>query len=104
MTDDNWHPVADADDIAPEEPIKVQIGDEEIALYNVGGEIHATSNICTHAFASMVDGFQEDDVIECPLHGGRFEIKSGKALCAPVTQDLQTFEVKVEDGKVYVKV
>lgn len=104
MTDDNWHPVADATDVAPEEPIKVQVGDEEIALYNIDGDFYATSNICTHGFASMVDGFQEGDAIECPLHGGRFEIKTGKALCAPVTEDLKTFEVKVNDGRVYVKV
>ncbi len=104
MTDDNWHPVANAADIAHEEPIKVQVGDEDIAIYNVDGEFYATSNICTHGFASMVDGFQEGDAIECPLHGGRFDIKSGRALCAPVTEDLRTFEVKVNDGRVYVKV
>ena len=104
MTDDNWHPVANAADVAPEEPIKVQVGDEDIALYNVDGEYYATSNVCTHGFASMVDGFQEGDAIECPLHGGRFDIKSGRALCAPVTEDLRTFEVKVNDGRVYVKV
>ena len=54
MTEATWHSVAAKDDVAPDEPIKVEVGDTEIALFNVDGEISATSNICTHAFASMV--------------------------------------------------
>ena len=103
MTDDTWHSVADESAVMPDDPIKVQVGDEEIALYNVDGTIYATSNICTHAFASMVDGYQEGEEIECPLHEGRFNIKTGEALCAPVSEPLRTFEVKVEGGKVLVK-
>jgi len=99
-----WHQVASAADIKPDEPIKVQIGDDDIALYNVDSEIFATANICTHAFASMADGFQEGDIIECPLHDGRFNIKTGKALCPPVEQDLKIYQTKVEDGTVFIKV
>lgn len=103
MTDGTWHEVANAGDIQPDDPKKANVGGEEIALYNVDGDIYATHNICTHAFASMADGFQEGGEIECPLHEGRFDIKTGKALCAPVSEDLRTYEVKVEDGKVFVK-
>ncbi len=103
LSDGDWHRVAGADEVEPEEPKKVMIGDEEVALFNIDGAIFATSNICTHAFASLCDGFQEGEEIECPLHEGRYNIKTGKALCAPVTDDLDTFEVKVEDGNLYVK-
>ena len=104
LSDGAWHRVAGADEVEPEEPKRVLIGDEEVALFNIDGSIFATSNICTHAFASLCDGFQEGEEIECPLHEGRFNIKTGKAMCAPVTDDLDTFEVKVEDGDVFVKV
>lgn len=103
MTDGTWQEVANESDIQPDDPKKVTVGSEEIALYNVDGGIYATHNICTHAFASMADGFQEGGEIECPLHEGRFDIKTGKALCAPVSEALKTYEVKVEDGKVFVK-
>ena len=103
MSDGNWQQVASADDIQPDEPIKVQVGEDDVALYNVDGEIYATANLCTHAFASMSDGFQEGEEIECPLHDGRFNIKTGKALCPPVEQDLKTYETKVEDGAVFIK-
>jgi naphthalene 1,2-dioxygenase system ferredoxin subunit len=99
-----WHRVADAADVEPDEPKKVQVGEEEIALFNVDGTIHATANICTHAYASLADGFQEGEEIECPLHEGRFNVKTGKALCPPVSEDLRTFEVKVENGGIFVKI
>lgn len=104
MTDDNWHEVAEESGIVEEEPIRVYVDKEEIALFNVGGEIFATGNICTHAMASMHDGIQEGDVIECPLHDGKFNIRTGEALCPPVFEPLPTYEVKVENGKVFVKV
>ena len=65
----------------------------------VGGRTFTTS-----CHASMVDGFQEGDEIECPLHEGRFNIKTGEALCAPVTDALKVFEVKVEGDDILVKV
>ena len=104
MSEDNWHLVAAKADVAAEEPIRVQVGEEDIAIYNLDGDFYATSNICTHAYASMVDGFQEGDEIECPLHEGRFSIKTGEALCAPVTDALKVFEVKVEGDDILVKV
>ena len=104
MSEGNWHRVAATGDVSEEEPIRVQVGEEDIAIYNVAGDFHATSNICTHAYASMVDGFQEGEEIECPLHEGRFNIKTGEALCAPVTDALKVFEVKVEDDDIFVQV
>ena len=104
MSDGIWHEVADADGVVEEEPVRVYVGSDEIALFNVGGEIFATSNICTHAMASMCDGIQDGEVIECPLHDGKFNIKTGAVLCPPVVEPLATYEVKVEKGKIFVKV
>ena len=104
MSEENWHKAANKEDILEDEPIRVQIGEEDIAIYKIGNNYHATSNICTHAYASMVDGFQEGEEIECPLHEGRFNIKTGEALCAPVTDPLKIFEVKIEGEFIFVKV
>jgi nitrite reductase/ring-hydroxylating ferredoxin subunit len=106
VTDKDWQEVMDASAVVEEEPVRAYVGENEteIALFNVGGEIFATGNICTHAMASMHDGIQEGEVIECPLHDGKFNIKTGEALCPPVTDPLPTYEVKVENGKVFVKV
>lgn len=80
------------------------VGDRQIALYNVEGEIYATDNVCTHAFAILTDGWLDGDVIECPLHGGRFEVKTGKGLGPPIPCDLKTYPVRVVGDEVQVDI
>jgi naphthalene 1,2-dioxygenase system ferredoxin subunit len=63
----------------------------DLVLYNIEGETYATHNICTHAQALLSDSWLDSEVIECPIHGGRFEVKSGKGLGPPITCDLKTF-------------
>ncbi len=73
-----------------------------VALFYLDGDIFATGNVCTHQFALLTDGHVEDGCVECPLHQGLFDIRSGKAQGAPVTKDIPTYAVKVEDGIVHV--
>ena len=103
MSEENWHEVANTTEINPDDPKKVNIGGEEIALYNVDGEIYATHNICTHAFASMAEGFQEGREIECPLHEGRFDIKTGKGLTVPGCS-VARYEVREENGEIQISI
>ena len=102
-TEDHWATVAQLSDLAEGEVLGVELGDKQIALYNVGGTIHATDNICTHAFALLSDGWLDGDVIECPLHAGRFNVCTGKALGPPVEQDIPVFEVRVVGNDIQVK-
>lgn len=80
----------------------VEVDGIPVALYKLGDQVYATHGICTHALAFLSDGFVEGGRIECPLHQGLFDIRSGKALCAPLTEDVKTYAVKVEDGTVFV--
>jgi apoptosis-inducing factor 3 len=80
----------------------VEIDGVPVALYRLGDEVYATHGICTHALALLADGFVEDGKIECPLHQGLFDIRSGKALCVPLTEDVKTYAVKLADGTVFV--
>jgi anthranilate 1,2-dioxygenase large subunit len=80
----------------------VKVDDVHLALYNLSGEIYATDGICTHALALLSEGWIEDGKIECPLHQGMFDIRTGKALCTPVTEDIRTYAVKVEGDEVFV--
>ncbi|HTW29605.1 MAG TPA: non-heme iron oxygenase ferredoxin subunit [Acetobacteraceae bacterium] len=98
-----WVKAARVADVAEGEVVGVRAGGEEIALYCLGGTYHATSNICTHEYAELSDGFVEGGVIECPLHAGRFDICSGKALGAPVSENLATYPVKVEGDHILVE-
>jgi 3-phenylpropionate/trans-cinnamate dioxygenase ferredoxin subunit len=93
---------ANLSDLVEDEPLAVRLGDEQIALYRLDGEVYATHNVCTHQFALLSDGYMEDGCIECPLHQGKFDIKTGAAMCAPVTQAIRVYPVKVEGDQVMV--
>jgi naphthalene 1,2-dioxygenase system ferredoxin subunit len=100
----NWVRVASVGDVETDDVIAVKVGEQEIAIYNVDGEYYATSNICTHQYARLSEGFVIDGVIECPLHQGRFDIANGKPKGAPVHVPLCTFPVKVEGTDIHVLV
>lgn len=82
--------------------MQLTIGQQFIALYRLTGEeFHATDDICTHGQAFLSDGWVTDEcTIECPLHGGCFDIRTGKAVEPPVDVDIPTFPVRVENGEV----
>ena len=72
-----------------------EVANDVIALYNVGGTFYATDNECTHGAASLADGILEDDIIECTLHFGAFNVKTGEAVQAPCFTALRTYKVVV---------
>lgn len=102
--EENWITVAQRDALEVSSVTGVKAGDLDIALYNIDGEVFATHNICTHAQALLSDGWLEGDIIECPLHGGRFEVKTGKGLGAPIICDLKTLPVRIQGDVVQVNV
>ncbi len=98
-----WHAVAEADALGDDEALGVKVGEVPIAIVRAGGMLHAVNNVCTHQYALLSDGYVEDGCIECPLHQGKFELATGKAICAPVTEDIAVYPVKVEGGKILVE-
>jgi nitrite reductase/ring-hydroxylating ferredoxin subunit len=99
-----WKRVASAAELKPGETKRVFVAGIEIALCNLAGEFYAIDNICTHAYACLSDGYFEGDILECALHGGRFNVKTGAAQGGIVTEDLRRFAVRVDRGDVFVSV
>lgn len=73
-----------------------------LAVYQIGGEFFVTGNICTHGNALLTDGFQDDDIIECPFHGGSFRIKTGEVEAFPCQTPIKTYPVTLADGYVCI--
>ena len=104
QSDGNWYCAAPIAAIKPDFPIAVTLAGRAIALYNVDGTIYATDAICTHAEADLTEGYQDGDVIECPMHQGRFHIPTGEPLCKPAKEALRTYAVKAQGDDVFVEV
>ena len=101
--DGNWVTVASRTGLREGDIAGVTVGEEHVALYNIGGEVYATSNVCTHAFALLSDGWLDGDIIECPLHAGRFEVKTGKGLGPPIPCDIKTYPVRIVGDDIQVE-
>ena len=99
-----WIELAAVDAIPEDDVIGIDAEGKSFALYQVDGEIYATDNICTHGNARLCDGFLEGHEIECQLHQGKFDIRNGKAMCAPLTEDVKAYPVKIEGTRVFVEV
>ncbi len=98
-----WTRVAGAADLEAQGVLAVAIGGEEIALYWRDGSVFATSNICTHAFARVSDGFLDGDCIECPVHQALFNVKTGEAVSPPAYQPVKTFPCRIEGDDVLIE-
>ena len=104
MSDGEWTAVATLDDFAASDAIAVVAAGKEIAIYLVGGAVFATANRCTHGDARLCDGWVEGHEIECPLHQGRFDVRTGAALCAPAEVALATCPARLAGDRVELQI
>lgn len=101
-----WLPVAQEDELAPDSALRVYYGTEQVALFRTNGHLYALNNRCPHARGPLCDGtlHQEGDslAVRCPWHEAYFSLESGEALSGPSPRGVEPYQVKVEDGTVYI--
>ncbi len=98
----NWIRACAVDDVDEEDLIRFDHDGRTYCIYNTAKGFFATDGHCTHEEQHLEDGIVVGTVIECPLHQGRFDIPTGKALSAPVCVDLKTYPIKTEDGDLFI--
>ena len=101
----DWVRACAVDDIEPEDVIRFDHAGRTFAIYrSPDNAFYATDGNCTHEETHLAEGIVIDDIIVCPKHNGRFRYKTGRALGAPVLDDLDVYPVRIEDGSVYVDI
>ncbi|GAB5471118.1 MAG: MocE family 2Fe-2S type ferredoxin [Rhodospirillales bacterium] len=88
--------------LEPDDADKIDHEGTCIAIFNLQGEFFATGGICTHEHAFLSEGYVDGETVECPLHQGLFNIRTGQPLSPPVTEGLRTYRTRVEDDFVWV--
>ena len=96
--------VADAVDIAPGKMRRVAVAGRRIMVCNVEGRYFATDDTCTHEDASLSSGSLRGELVKCPLHGSRFNVRTGEVQEDPATENLRTYTVRVEGGAILVEI
>lgn len=83
----------------------IGIEGEQLALYRIGDEVFATSDLCTHAECVISENFGiEGEEVECTCHGSKFNVKSGEVTQSPAVEPLKTYPVKIEGDDVLVEI
>ncbi len=92
-----------AAEVAPGSALKVETEGLAVAVFNLEGEFYVIDDNCTHGPGSLSEGFVEGDVVECPFHGGQFNIKSGEVASPPCMVPIKTYKTVVENDRVLIE-
>lgn len=84
--------------------VSVEVGDHRLAIAKVDGEFYALDDVCTHDGWPLGYGRLYGDQIECPRHGARFDVRTGRVTRMPAVRPIKTYPVSVEDGSIYVEI
>jgi 3-phenylpropionate/trans-cinnamate dioxygenase ferredoxin component len=98
--------ICPVDDLPPGAMRLVEWDELEIGVFNCAGELLAIEDRCSHDDGVLVDGELDEQActIECPRHGSRFDLRTGKPLNLPAYVPVDTFAVSVDDGVIKVEV
>ncbi len=90
------------DQLPKDRGVRVKVGDNRIAMFRIENDVYAIGDVCSHAEASLAEGEVWDRSVECPRHGSEFDLETGVPSSLPATASVPTYEVSVEDGKVFL--
>lgn len=97
-----WLDAAPAASLADEGVAGVVLEGTPIAVFRLGDEFFALHDLCPHGAARLSDGYVDDVCVECPLHQGLVDIRTGAAVSPPITEATRSYPTRVVDGMVQV--
>lgn len=95
--------VVGLDELPPGGKILAEIDGRAIALFNVDGSYYAIDDVCTHDGGPLAEGELKGCEIQCPRHGARFDVRTGKALSFPAFEPVTVHSVDLRDDGVFVR-
>ena len=102
VRDKTWHDLIPVAELEPGDATPVELLGRELAVFDGRDGITVAHARCTHGAANLCDGYFDGYRIECPLHQGLFDARTGAALAAPARLPLRMVECRVVDGIVQV--
>ena len=99
-----WFPTVPFDVLAEDAVVGSVAGGVPVALFRIGTQVFALHDECSHGMARLSDGYVEDGCVECPLHQGLVDIRTGAARSAPISIPVRSYPARLRDGFVEVEV
>jgi len=100
----NFVPISPLADLPNGERLFVEIDEKKIVIFNIGGNIYAIGDVCSHDSGPVGDGEIDGTDVICPRHGAHFDIRTGQALLLPAVEDIPAYPVRIVDGKIEIGV
>ena len=100
----NYHRVAKTKDVAPGCGMAVEVGEKQVALFNVDGTFYAIGGTCTHRGGPLAEGSLEGTTVTCPWHGATFDVCTGKKQTPPAPTEVPSYSVRVTGEDVEVEI
>ncbi|MFM0122298.1 non-heme iron oxygenase ferredoxin subunit [Paraburkholderia sp. RL18-101-BIB-B] len=97
-----WVDVGATSDFAADEPAQVAVGAHPVAVFRADGEWFALHDLCSHGHARLSEGFVENGCVECPLHQGLIDLRTGAPCSAPITEPVRKYPIRVVNGRVEI--
>ncbi len=94
--------VAKDEEVQEGRPLRRVAGGVPVALFRVDGQVYCIDDTCSHAYASLSEGKVHGRIVTCPLHGGQFDIPTGRPVHLPVVEAVTVHPVRVEAGNILV--
>jgi 3-phenylpropionate/trans-cinnamate dioxygenase ferredoxin component len=93
------------DEIEPNSARRFDVAGQPIAVVRIGDDVYALGDTCSHANISLSEGEIDPDekTLECWKHGSEFDLQTGEALTLPATRPVPTYDVRVDDGKIVLR-
>jgi 3-phenylpropionate/trans-cinnamate dioxygenase ferredoxin subunit len=92
--------VAHLNDLKTSKLLHVKHQDVDVCLAYVENKVYAIDDMCTHEDAALSKGSLHGDCVKCPLHGSRFDLKTGEALDEPAEDAVKTYSVKIDGNDI----
>ena len=102
MKNRNWHNVIELSNLEKKDVTNVQFGTKDLAIYDAKDGIFVSLSRCTHGAANLCDGYFDGIYIECPLHQGLFDVRTGKAKAAPARVQLKMIQSRVKNEMIQI--
>ena len=102
MKDRNWHNVIELNKLEKNDVTNVQFGTKDLAIYDAKDGIFVSLSRCTHGAANLCDGYFDGTYIECPLHQGLFDVRTGEAKAVPARVKLKMIKSRIRNGVVQI--
>ena len=98
-----WHVACKLAEVTEDAPYSATVAGVPVGIFRIGDRCFALHDVCTHEYARLSRGYVEGGTIECPLHEAKFDIRTGRALCAPAAGDVACYAVRIDGDQVLVQ-